>query len=52
MDADGLKRSWSLVAQYGDQVADLEVRRASLEDTYMAIAHRHERAQLEEVSAR
>ena len=49
-DATGFVRE--LFAQYGDEVADLEVRRASLEDTYMAIAHRHERAELEEVSAR
>jgi ABC-2 type transport system ATP-binding protein len=41
-----------LFAQYGDQVADLEVRRASLEDTYMAMVHRHERAGLEAVGAR
>jgi ABC-2 type transport system ATP-binding protein len=41
-----------LFAQYGDEVADLEVRRASLEDTYMALVHRHERAPLEEVRAR
>jgi ABC-2 type transport system ATP-binding protein len=41
-----------LLAQYGDEVADLEVRRASLEDTYMALVHRHERAPLEEVRAR
>jgi ABC-2 type transport system ATP-binding protein len=41
-----------LFAQYGDEVADLEVRRASLEDTYMALVHRHERAPLEEVPAR
>ena len=40
-----------LFAQYGDEVADLEVRRASLEDTYMALVHRHERAHLEEVPA-
>jgi ABC-2 type transport system ATP-binding protein len=40
-----------LFAQYGDEVADLEVRRASLEDTYMAMVYRQERAQLEEVSA-
>jgi ABC-2 type transport system ATP-binding protein len=40
-----------LFAQYGDEVADLEVRRASLEDTYMAMVHRHERADLEEVRA-
>jgi ABC-2 type transport system ATP-binding protein len=49
-DATGFVRE--LFAQYGDEVADLEVRRASLEDTYMAIAHRRERAELEEVSAR
>jgi ABC-2 type transport system ATP-binding protein len=41
-----------LFAQYGDEVADLEVRRASLEDTYMAMVHRHEGAHLEEVPAR
>jgi ABC-2 type transport system ATP-binding protein len=41
-----------LILAEGRIVADLEVRRASLEDTYMAIAHRHERAELEEVSAR
>jgi ABC-2 type transport system ATP-binding protein len=31
-----------LFAQYDDEIADLEVRRASLEDTYMAMVHRHE----------
>ncbi|HSK28024.1 MAG TPA: ABC transporter ATP-binding protein [Jiangellales bacterium] len=31
-----------LVAQYGDDVADLEVRRASLEDTYIALVQRSE----------
>jgi ABC-2 type transport system ATP-binding protein len=31
-----------LFAQYGDELADLEVRRASLEDTYMAIVTRRE----------
>lgn len=31
-----------LFAQYGDEVADLEVRRASLEDTYLAMVHRYE----------
>ena len=31
-----------LLAQYGDGIADLEVRRASLEDTYMAMVHRQE----------
>jgi ABC-2 type transport system ATP-binding protein len=29
----------SLVLQHGDRVADLEVRRASLEDTYIALVH-------------
>jgi ABC-2 type transport system ATP-binding protein len=40
-----------LFAQYGDEVADLEVRRASLEDTYMAMVHRQEQPRLEEVRA-
>jgi ABC-2 type transport system ATP-binding protein len=40
-----------LFAQYGDEVADLEVRRASLEDTYMAMVHRQEQPRLEEVHA-
>jgi ABC-2 type transport system ATP-binding protein len=40
-----------LFAQYGDDVADLEVRRASLEDTYMAMVHRQEQPRLEEVGA-
>lgn len=31
-----------LFAQHGDEIADLEVRRASLEDTYMTMVHRHE----------
>ena len=31
-----------LFAQYGDAVADLEVRRATLEDTYMAMVQRFE----------
>jgi ABC-2 type transport system ATP-binding protein len=38
-----------LFAQHGDRVADLEVRRASLEDTYMAMVHRHETQQLNRV---
>jgi ABC-2 type transport system ATP-binding protein len=37
-----------LFAQDGDEVADLEVRRASLEDTYMALVHQHEREREEE----
>ncbi len=39
-DATGFVRE--LFAQHGDEVADLEVRRASLEDTYMAMVHRQE----------
>jgi len=39
-DATGFVRQ--LFAQHGDEIADLEVRRASLEDTYMAMVHRHE----------
>jgi ABC-2 type transport system ATP-binding protein len=31
-----------LFAQYGERVADLEVRRATLEDTYMAMVQRYE----------
>lgn len=31
-----------LFAQHGDAVADLEVRRASLEDTYMKLIHHRE----------
>jgi len=34
-----------LFAQHGDRIADLEVRRATLEDTYMALVHRHETGQ-------
>jgi ABC-2 type transport system ATP-binding protein len=39
-DATGFVRE--LFAQHGDEIADLEVRRASLEDTYMAMIHRQE----------
>jgi ABC-2 type transport system ATP-binding protein len=31
-----------LFAQHGDEIGDLEVRRASLEDTYIAMVHQHE----------
>jgi ABC-2 type transport system ATP-binding protein len=31
-----------LFAKHGEEIGDLEVRRASLEDTYMALVHRHE----------
>jgi ABC-2 type transport system ATP-binding protein len=33
-----------LLAEHGDEVTDLEVRRASLEDTYLSLVHRHEGA--------
>jgi ABC-2 type transport system ATP-binding protein len=39
-DATGFVRE--LFAQHGDAVADLEVRRASLEDTYMALIQQRE----------
>jgi ABC-2 type transport system ATP-binding protein len=39
-DATGFVRE--LFAQYGDEVADLEVRRATLEDTYIAMVQQHE----------
>lgn len=31
-----------LLAQHGEEITDLEVRRASLEDTYMALVHEYE----------
>jgi ABC-2 type transport system ATP-binding protein len=31
-----------LLAQHGEEIADLEVSRVSLEDTYMAMVHRHQ----------
>src|SRR5689334_2844987 len=39
-DATGFVRQ--LFCQYGEEIADLEVRRATLEDTYMALVQRHE----------
>jgi ABC-2 type transport system ATP-binding protein len=39
-DATGFVRE--LFAQHGAEIADLEVRRATLEDTYMEIVRRHE----------
>ena len=36
-----------LFAQYGEEVTDLEVRRASLEDSYLALVHQHEAGQTE-----
>ena len=40
-EATGFTRK--LFAQYGEAVEDLEVRRASLEDTYMALVREYER---------
>ena len=40
--ADATKFVRELFLQYGDGVADLEVRRASLEDTYMALVQQYE----------
>jgi ABC-2 type transport system ATP-binding protein len=39
-----------LLADHGEDVTDLEVRRASLEDTYMALVHHHERGPGEPVA--
>jgi ABC-2 type transport system ATP-binding protein len=39
-DATGFVRG--LFAQHGDEIADLEVRRASLEDTYMSLVRAYE----------
>jgi ABC-2 type transport system ATP-binding protein len=36
-----------LFAQYGEAIEDLEVRRASLEDTYMALVHKFEAGEAE-----
>jgi ABC-2 type transport system ATP-binding protein len=32
-----------LLAQYPDGISDLEIQRASLEDTYMTIVQKHEK---------
>lgn len=42
-DATGFVRG--LFTQHDDKIADLEVRRGSLEDTYMALVQRHETGQ-------
>jgi ABC-2 type transport system ATP-binding protein len=39
-DPTGFVRS--LFARFGDEVTDLDMRRATLEDTYLAMVHRHE----------
>jgi ABC-2 type transport system ATP-binding protein len=45
-DATGYVRK--LFAQHGDAVGDLEVRRASLEDTYMTLVREHESGRADE----
>ena len=49
--ADATRFVRELFAQYGEDVADLEIRRATLEDTYMALVHRHESGHAEEVAS-
>lgn len=41
---DGTAFVRDLFAQYGDEIEDLEVRRSSLEDTYLAMVAQHETA--------
>ena len=41
-----------LFAQHGEGITDLEVRRASLEDTYMTMVQRHERGEAERAALR
>jgi len=43
--ADATRFVRDLFQEHGDAIADLEVRRASLEDTYMALVHGHESGQ-------
>jgi len=40
-----------LFARGGDDIADLEVRRSTLEDTYMALVHQHETGQTTDAAA-
>jgi ABC-2 type transport system ATP-binding protein len=46
--ADATKFVRELFVQHGNEIADLEVHRASLEDTYMAMVHRHETGHAED----
>ncbi|SKA34209.1 ABC-2 type transport system ATP-binding protein [Marinactinospora thermotolerans DSM 45154] len=39
-----------LFDQYGDAVTDLEVRRATLEDVYLSLVHRHETGRTDEAA--
>jgi ABC-2 type transport system ATP-binding protein len=43
---------FDLFRQYGEAVADLEVRRSSLEDTYLALVHQAESGQGEAAARR
>ncbi|WP_433660491.1 ABC transporter ATP-binding protein [Nocardia sp. CA-128927] len=45
--AESTKFIYELFKQYGDAIGDLEVRRASLEDTYMTLVRRFESGQVE-----
>ncbi|WP_328603230.1 ABC transporter ATP-binding protein [Amycolatopsis sp. NBC_00345] len=47
---EATKYVYELFKQHGDAVADLEVRRASLEDTYMTLVHRAEAGLTAELS--
>lgn len=40
--ADATRFVRELLAQHGDDVADLEIRRPTLEDTYMAMVRTHD----------
>jgi ABC-2 type transport system ATP-binding protein len=50
--ADGTKFVRDLFARYGDEIANLEVRRASLEDTYMKLVREAERTHAKEGAGR
>ncbi len=41
-----------LLAQYSDGISDLEIRRASLEDTYMTIVQKYEKQQSQKVEGK
>jgi ABC-2 type transport system ATP-binding protein len=47
-DATGFVRG--LFAQYGEEIADLEVQRATLEDTYMTLVRKYESGEPDEPS--
>lgn len=45
--AESTKFVYELFKQHGDEIGELEVRRASLEDTYMALVQQYESGRLE-----